>query len=187
MTGPRSFLSICSRAGVDWVTGKTKVPCFEKSATRFIRDVIRRIKLERKISADRAPEPDAESAGKYIKAYFEEAYVATFGVVHRPWFGSRFRAHEENPRNDDEPSWYALRNIIYALGCRIEMSKRTTFTNAAQMSWPYFENALSMHTDILYMPASVVGVQALVLMVRSLLTFGRADIELLDRHITPRA
>lgn len=35
----------------------------------------------------------------------------------------------------------------------------------SRTSWPYFENALSVHTELMFLPSSIVGVQALVLMV----------------------
>lgn len=66
---------------------------------------------------------------------------------------------------DDEPAWYALRNIIYATGSRIHLSKTSTFRAASQVSWEWFENALSVHTEILYFKTSLLGVQALTLMV----------------------
>ena len=65
-----------------------------------------------------------------------------------------------------DPAWYALRNAVYASGCRIELSKYASIQEANQSAWGYFENALSVHTEILYFRASIVGVQALTLMVR---------------------
>lgn len=73
--------------------------------------------------------------------------------------------HLNDSSSDDDASWYALRNIIFASGCRHEMSTRSTLLESSRASWPYFENALSVHTELVFMPSSIIGVQALVLMV----------------------
>ena len=85
--------------------------------------------------------------------------------MHRSWFESRLRAHLNGVNTDDEPVWYALRNIVYATGSRLHLSKTATFREACQASWGWFENALSVHTEILYFRTSILGVQALTLMV----------------------
>lgn len=66
---------------------------------------------------------------------------------------------------DEEPGWYALRNVVYATGWRIMASKSQTFADASEASWGFFENALSVHTEMLYLRSSILSVQALVLMV----------------------
>ena len=88
-----------------------------------------------------------------------------FGVVERPWFEFRLRAHFHGTMSDDK-AFYALRNVIWAYGCRIMLSKTASFHEASQASWALFENALSVHTEILFVRASMVAVQALILMVR---------------------
>lgn len=87
------------------------------------------------------------------------------GIVDRYWFEARLKAYHKEPRNDTDPAWYALRNTIYAAGCRIELSKSRSFHEANKLAWRFFENALSAHTEILYFRTSIVGVQALTLMV----------------------
>jgi hypothetical protein len=98
---------------------------------------------------------------------------AIFGIVHRPTFESALRTHFRkdgyNSDNEVDPGWYALRNTVYAAGCRILETKsavkgtRTSATTA--QSWKYFSNALSVHTDILYYRTSLMAVQALAMMV----------------------
>lgn len=39
------------------------------------------------------------------------------------------------------------------------------FSEAQAQAWLYFENALSVHTDLLYTPTGLSAVQALALMV----------------------
>jgi hypothetical protein len=99
-------------------------------------------------------------------AYFEEALDAGLGIVHRPWFEHRLKAHLDGQNDDEDPSWYALRNVIYASGSRIVLAKTKSFRQANQLAWRWFENALSVHTEILYFRTSLIGVQALTLMVR---------------------
>lgn len=58
-----------------------------------------------------------------------------------------------------------MRNVVYAYGCRILMSKTATFSEAIQSATGWFENALSVHTDLIYRQASLLAVQVLVVMV----------------------
>ena len=100
-----------------------------------------------------------------MPAFFEEALESALGIVHRPWFEVQLKNHFNGAINDADPAWYALRNVIYAFGCRIEQCKCSSFKEATQLAWVWFENALSVHTEVLYFRTSIVGVQALTLMV----------------------
>jgi hypothetical protein len=106
-------------------------------------------------------------------AYFEECHYAIFGVAHRPASETRLRAQFAHPSEfQDDPSWFALRNALYASGCRVVLSKdpMKTFNEAQTESWKYFENSLSVHTELICTPTGLTVVQALVLMVRTFLT-----------------
>lgn len=72
---------------------------------------------------------------------------------------------------DEDASWYALRMAIFACGCQIELSKTQSFHEANETGWRYFENTLSVYTKILFYQTSIIGVQALVVMVSSKPTF----------------
>lgn len=90
--------------------------------------------------------------------------------MHHPAFETRLRAKSAHPSEfHDDSSWFALRNTVYASGCRDVLSKdpMKTFNEAQAEFWKYFENSLSVHTELTYTPASLTAVQALVLMVRS--------------------
>lgn len=100
-----------------------------------------------------------------MQAYFDGASDAVFGIVNRSWFENRLQSHLSNPRAEEDPAWYALRNAIYASGCRLELSKRCTFREAYQAGWSFFENALSVHTELLYFRTSLLAVEALTVMV----------------------
>jgi len=91
------------------------------------------------------------------------------GIVHRPDFEARLRLHfAPGTRANDDPGWYALRNTVYASGCRMECSKAyhsTGFEEARERGWRYFENALSVQSQLLYGKTDITAVQALVAMV----------------------
>ncbi|KAF2214723.1 hypothetical protein CERZMDRAFT_95115 [Cercospora zeae-maydis SCOH1-5] len=162
--GPRSFLSICSQPAVKWVTEQTGRLDFSEAARQFAHDITRRLKMDDDISVARAPEPDAETAWRYTKAYFSEALDASLGVLYRPGFERQLTAHLSGTLSDHGPTWHALRNVVYAAGCRIELSKSRPFTEACQQAWIYFENALRVYARLLFYKTSIMGVQVLTLM-----------------------
>lgn len=72
----------------------------------------------------------------------------------------------QSPSSD--PGWYALRNAVYAIGSRLALSEDAlpaSYAAAQDTSWKYFENALSVHIELLYMPTDSMAVEALLLMV----------------------
>ncbi|KAJ9610300.1 hypothetical protein H2200_005077 [Cladophialophora chaetospira] len=162
-TGPRSVLSFCSEPGMDWVVSKVKSPNFRDVAKGFVANASRMLKMSGTLSTLREPEPSPEVAWQYTKAYFEETPEEAFEIVDRSWFESRLRAHFSGAMPDDK-ALYALRNVLWASGCRIVLSKTASCREASRTSWALFENALSVHTEILFSRASMTGVQALVLM-----------------------
>ena len=118
-------------------------------------------------------------------AFFQGALHAALGIIQRPWFESLLVKHFEDPDAEDDPSFFALRNIVYATGCRIELAKHKSFAEANQSAWQLFENALSAHTEILYSRTSLMGVQALTLMVREEAT-SPIDVRLISNRRTLR-
>ncbi|KIW32374.1 uncharacterized protein PV07_03926 [Cladophialophora immunda] len=162
--GPRTSMSICSLAGIAWVTERVKQPDFRPIANRFTQDVAHRLKLEKRPGKERKEDPDLKDALRFTSAYFEGAPDAALGIVRRSCFESRLRAFYNGSRSDDDASWYAMRNVIFASGCRALLSRESTYIEAQRQSWPYFENALSVHSELLCFRASVMGVQALTLM-----------------------
>jgi hypothetical protein len=86
--------------------------------------------------------------------------------VHRPDFETHLRLHFQGLHGDDD-AHYALRNAIYAVGCRAaaQLDESPNFTETQQLSLKYFQNAFSVYTDLLYMPSGLTAVEALVVMV----------------------
>ena len=99
-------------------------------------------------------------------AYFADAPEVVFGAVRRDLFQPRFEAHLAGSKKDNNPAIYAIRNAIFATGCRIKMAPVVGYSKAAEMAMGWFENAMSVHTELLYMPTTIIAVTALVIMVR---------------------
>ena len=78
-------------------------------------------------------------------------------------------AYLDGVSNDQELAWHALRNAIYASGCRIYLSETRSFHEANRVAWTYFENALALHTETLLFKTSLTSVQALTVMVQPML------------------
>lgn len=141
------------------------------------------MKLDHRLSLDREPEPEPETAWVYVTgesellrcvryihallAYFEASLDTVFGVVKRHKFESRLRAFHSGPSKDDQ-AWYALRNTVYAYGCKITLAGQLhagAFSQAQDRAWKYFENALSVHTELIYMHSDIDAIEALMAMV----------------------
>jgi hypothetical protein len=59
-----------------------------------------------------------------------------------------------------------LRKTVYASGCRIYLSKNSlmSFTDIQNEAWGYFQNAMSVLTELLFTPSGLLAVRALVAM-----------------------
>lgn len=91
-------------------------------------------------------------------------------VIHRPTFEARLRAQMANDYHDDEadPAWYAIRNVVYAFGLRIlvqENSSENKWVESQIHGWKYFQNAFSVHSELIYSRSTIAAVQALFAMV----------------------
>lgn len=146
------------------------MPQFAQLAQKFTLDVCRRMKMDSRVSTRREPEPDEETAWLYAQIYFEEDLDSFCGVISQATFEAQLRAHFRRRRStadEEDFEWYALRNAVYASGCRAlgVTQGHSPQTEMCSKSWRYFENALSVHTDLLYSRTSLMAVQALILMV----------------------
>ncbi|KAK4499510.1 hypothetical protein PRZ48_010025 [Zasmidium cellare] len=167
--GPTSFLSLCSKPGIDWVNSKSTSENFEPVAVSLMTGMARRLKIEGTLPPVRATEPEASTAWKY----FSNSPEAAFGIVNQTWFNARLQAHFDHARDDS--AWYALRNALLAAGCRIYLSRSAGFREAKRASWALFENAMACLPNLLLYSSSVIGVQALTLMVSHLRSFSESD------------
>lgn len=175
LTGHGSYLSICSKSAVDWVCQKTGSQSFAATAQKLVYDVCRMLKLDSFdfLSSVPAPEPEPEAAWAYVDAYFTDTVEGLHALIHRPQFEARLKAHFNQPvppPPGQDPAWYALRNVIYAFGWRsLSRHTRTSgFRYDDGEGWKYFSNALSVQSQLVYCRTGLMGVQALVTMVRTL-------------------
>lgn len=77
----------------------------------------------------------------------------------------------------DDPSYYALRNIIWATGSRIVHSKTAnSFTETWRIAWAWFENTLSVHTEIIFLGSFMTVVQVLILTVGTILLVRNSNV-----------
>ena len=98
-------------------------------------------------------------------AYFDYALDAALGIVHRPTFEAQLRSYLTGDTINTDVAWHALRNAIYASGCRLHLSGSSSFEEANRAAWAYLENALALYTDTLLFRSSITSVQAMAVMV----------------------
>ncbi|KAH7007449.1 fungal-specific transcription factor domain-containing protein [Ilyonectria destructans] len=163
--GPTSYLSICVNPGIGWIASKIGHSNFTSSAKTLMSSIGGRLKLHKRLSKERIEDPDPKTAWKYTRAYFEETPISTFYLIGRQSFEARLIRHIENPLASQEDSvWFAIRNIVYASGCRALMSKTHSWRESQSKSGQYFENALSVETDLIHGAYGISAIRALLAM-----------------------
>jgi hypothetical protein len=163
--GPNSYLSVCADPGVRWIESRIGISNFDTCAAEMVSGVSQKLKLHKRLNTERFPEPSEQTARLLTKAYFEESFEATFQTVDQQNFEARLEEQYKCASQDDDPAWYALRNIVFAFGCRIVSFKSHSWTEAQESSRGYFENSLSVEPDLLHGPSRMVAIQALLVMV----------------------
>ena len=188
--GPWSWVSVCSQPGIQWVCERTHSDDFVEMANGLTKAWSRRLKLKgEQAKPHRSPEPDEATAWRYVKgkrqvslniklgihtlhtAYFEQSYDMVFGIIHRPTFESRLRKHfrrlDLGQQEEGDAAWFALRNIVYAAGCRCVLAEDSSFTfvEAQTQAFRLFQNALSVFTELTFAYTGLTGVRALTIMV----------------------
>lgn len=102
-------------------------------------------------------------------AFFEESIEHTLGLVPRQAFEARLEQHYgQHQPTDNDLTWYTLRNAVFAIGSRLSLcrgGRPSNYAAAQRESWLYFENALSVLTNLVFMPSDTTAVEAIVLMV----------------------
>ncbi|KAJ0420293.1 hypothetical protein BJY00DRAFT_313232 [Aspergillus carlsbadensis] len=177
--GPSSYLAICSQSATTWLSEKTGNLAPLDGLGELSMSIARRMKLDHSIHATRQPEPDAQTALRYAQAYFDASLETIFGVVNRKRFDARLQATLDGTEPDTF-AWYALRNTVYAGGCSVVLSRESgpeAFARAQAQSWAYFENALSVHTDLVYVRSDLLAIQALMAMAFYAEGFGNPALE----------
>ncbi|OQU95835.1 Fungal specific transcription factor domain-containing protein [Cladophialophora immunda] len=166
----KSYLAICSESAVNWLKARVS-SADEQSVTDIVTRLSRHADYKSTFMCPpklkQFPEPDMQMAWKYCQEYFDNRVETLFGAIDRRQFEARLRAHlQDGDNSDSDPSWYALRNTIYATGTRLLLTRtgcdaKTIHESAMQ----YFLNALSVHTQVLFArQVDLTGVQALTIM-----------------------
>ncbi|KAH8654753.1 fungal-specific transcription factor domain-containing protein [Ilyonectria robusta] len=135
--GPTSFLSICVNPGVEWIANKIGHSNFASSAKTLMSSIGGRVKLNKRLSKERIEDPDAKTAWRYTRAYFEEFAMSTSYIIIRQSFETQLIRHINNPSASQEDS---------------------------SKSWQYFENALHVETDLIHGGYGLSAIQALLAM-----------------------
>lgn len=122
----------------------------------------------------REPEPSRELAWTYCQAYFDDATNSMFQFINRETFETKLAAYhneDQTRAEQDNAAWYALRNAVFATGCRKTISEQSNprASKAQVQSWKYFQNALSVFAELAFDDASILNVQALTVMVSSII------------------
>ncbi|KAH6962536.1 fungal-specific transcription factor domain-containing protein [Ilyonectria sp. MPI-CAGE-AT-0026] len=165
--GTSSIIAICSEAATDWVVQQTGNTCYSDLSASIASMIISQLTLGKGFSSKRAPEPNFETAWMYYEAYFQQA-DSVFRVINRPVFEARLRGtFNKDETSVDDPAWYALRNTVYAAGKRQLLNNnpaQLSFSHIQSQCWPYFENAMTVYSEILFSRVEILGVQALIAM-----------------------
>lgn len=100
-------------------------------------------------------------------AYFKRSVDSLFEVIYPLDFQHQLRAHFDNQNPLQDPVSYAIRNTVYASGCRLHNSANyaASFDTIQKEAWGYFSNALSVHSELLLRSPSTGAVRALLAMV----------------------
>lgn len=108
-----------------------------------------------------------------FQAFFEESLEATYNIIDRADFEARLKSTYDNGPSEADAGLYALRNIVFATGCRITTFKDCSWSEAQAQSQGYFENALAVEPDLIHGTPGLTGIQALFAMVCPRRTFCR--------------
>ncbi|KIW95658.1 uncharacterized protein Z519_04243 [Cladophialophora bantiana CBS 173.52] len=159
---PGYWLSICSGPGRAWIRKRIGSDEFEEISEELQDSWAKALKLEHNEPASKCAEPEPQLAWKYCNAYFERSVDGLFGAVYRPEFERYLRAHLSGKLDYNDSAWYALRNVVYAGGCRISRSEDASanFVGVQREAWGYFQNSLSVHSELLLTRPSLRSVRA---------------------------
>ncbi|KAH0844475.1 putative fungal specific transcription protein [Fonsecaea pedrosoi] len=160
------WLSICSGPGIAWICQKHRSDEFAEIAEEMKASWARQLKLEHTQPMSQSAEPEPSLAWLYCEAYFERSVDNLWESVYRLEFEQHLRSHLAGKGQGDDPAWYALRNVVYAGGCRMYRSQfpEANSSDVQRESWSYFSNSLSVHSELLLTRPTMLSVRALLTM-----------------------
>ncbi|KAH9220912.1 fungal-specific transcription factor domain-containing protein [Leptodontidium sp. 2 PMI_412] len=175
-TGPSSGISLLSHSGLTWVQNTfsgTEDIC--ETLKTVAREVANHLQMPKCIvakpwaathmNAPRRPIPSEEVVWTYVDAYFKTVQCL-FPVVDRNSFENRLRAYFRDPNDNSDIAWTALMVAVLASGCRSLLSAETpsALEQSGSESWAHFQTAMDLVSHLLYKPASLAVVEALLVM-----------------------
>ncbi|UKZ79983.1 hypothetical protein TrVFT333_007747 [Trichoderma virens FT-333] len=177
--GPGSWLSICSKPGIRWVSDKVGSIEFREVAQGLVADWTKHLTLSQYPTTQHGPDLDFETAWRYSTSYFDSTQDAAFGVVDRADFEDHLQRHFQSAGTDyGDAASYALRNAVYAVGCRAMPAYTCSDPSQNQdESLQLFFNALSELPNLLFMPSGLRAVQALAVMTSYAELLGSPSVE----------
>lgn len=60
-------MALCSKPGIAWVKARVRQPDFEAIASQFALDLAKRLKMDKRPSAERKPEPSLDVALQFSR------------------------------------------------------------------------------------------------------------------------
>ncbi|KAF4331794.1 Type I inositol 1 4 5-trisphosphate 5-phosphatase 2 [Fusarium beomiforme] len=165
--GASSYMSICSSSGSGWISQRLgSSTAIQTSIRRLALQINKDLKFRGRFSKERTPDPPQATAREWVTdppAFFEESLEHSMGLVQRPWFEARFEAHLANgARDSSDFAWSMTRD-----------GTPKSFVSSRERSWSFFENAMSVHTELLYTHTDSTAIEALLLMVRTPYVFNK--------------
>src|SRR5690242_9568863 len=76
--GPNSFVSICADPGVAWIASRIGASTYATCATSFMCSITRRLKLPKRLSQQRLPDPPMPSAWRYATGASLHTHVSYY-------------------------------------------------------------------------------------------------------------
>jgi hypothetical protein len=124
--------------------------------------------------------PVSTHSNRQWSEFYQNCWESSMGILDRAGLEAHLQILFQGDDATDDPAWYALRNVVFAGACRSLLLKSNvvSYETAQSRANRYFENALSVLTDILLSPSSLTAIRALVLMVRTLIRFISAKANL---------
>ncbi|KAH7407318.1 fungal-specific transcription factor domain-containing protein [Cadophora sp. MPI-SDFR-AT-0126] len=175
-TGPSSGISLLSQPGLTWIrntfSGTEDICNAINSVTREVANHLQRPKcivfkpwIATNMNEARKPIPPEDTVWTYVDAYFRSVQCL-FPVLDRNSFETRLRTYFQSQKDDSDIAWTALMAAVIASGCRSLLSTETpaAFEKSGSESFAYFQTAINLISYLLYKPASICVVEALLVM-----------------------
>jgi hypothetical protein len=167
--GASSGFSLFSPQGLRWISEKTGTTEFEQTIKEVTNHCDSALLVQFPVAFRPLPEnemeplPPKELATEYMTAFFG-AFNSAFPLYDKEMVLERFEKDYYTASPQQDVAWYASLNVIFLIGRAIARRER----GADVICERYFHNASSVFTELLFNGPSLLAVQAMIGMVRSL-------------------